>query len=455
MAGLSAGHRQYVFVAKETTFNTLVEPDTNDAIHALAMNFKLGIDKFDRDDKNNTPNTTALLTEGRRGEGSLETYFAPVGAAFTGANWIDVYEILDALFQAALDGTAQTSAVASAASSTVFDVTAGHGSRFEVGQMIVLSAGNVTFPMARFITVVSTDTLTVAPALPVTPNTSVVVTNGYGYQGKLDPQDSFSVWIFSENHCRMISGWRPGKLMADVAKGDKAMKWNFSGKYADELWTGATTINEGSTWLAADTTLTVADGTRGSVGSLLLIEAEVVKVTAISGNNWTVTRNYTGSVGGAVNHADLLAVVPYRWAATTSGTPAVFSVGQTLLNGSAFANAGSKFEYDLNVMHDEDQHGSAVIVKTKRGKTIANATPRFVVDETNFYIYAAFRNATQKTLFVQIGKTIGYIIAFYVATGEFTDVTDDDVDKNSYQIAEAPMRCLDGGSYDELWVGVG
>lgn len=79
------------------------------------------------------------------------------------------------------ENVAVGSTVASGASTTAFDVGAGHGSRFTEGTWIAVENNAQTARQWCFITDVSTDTLTVTPALAATPDAGRIVWNGYNY----------------------------------------------------------------------------------------------------------------------------------------------------------------------------------------------------------------------------------------------------------------------------------
>lgn len=70
----------------------------------------------------------------------------------------------------------------------------------------------------------------------------------------------------------------------------------------------ATTINEGAAFSSSDTTLTVTNATNLNiaVNGYIIIESEVLQVTAITANNLTVTRGQLGTTAAA--HADATAV---------------------------------------------------------------------------------------------------------------------------------------------------
>jgi len=67
-------------------------------------------------------------------------------------------------------------------------------------------------------------------------------------------------------------------------------------------WYWRDTITEGATFVAGVTTLTVKDGSRFEVGMVILIDDELLLVTAISTNDLTVTRGYGGTTDA--DHAD-------------------------------------------------------------------------------------------------------------------------------------------------------
>ena len=71
------------------------------------------------------------------------------------------------------------STVATGTSSTQFDVASGHGSRFRIGTLIAVEISGA-MEWAQ-VTAISTDTLTVSPALSGTPSTSAIVRNLYNY----------------------------------------------------------------------------------------------------------------------------------------------------------------------------------------------------------------------------------------------------------------------------------
>ena len=100
------------------------------------------------------------------------------------------------------------------------------------------------------------------------------------------------------------------RLLVDVASGSRASfpsgpstveiagRWGFR----EETQDSGADINEGGTFSASDTVLTVTDGTRFAPGQTVLIATEQLYITAISGNDLSVSRGINGTA--AATHAD-------------------------------------------------------------------------------------------------------------------------------------------------------
>jgi len=78
---------------------------------------------------------------------------------------------------------------------------------------------------------------------------------------------------------------------------EAAGKWG----YREVTEDSGASINEGGAFSAADTTLTVTDGSKFSLGDTLSIESESLYVTAISTNDLMVTRGANGTTAAALN----------------------------------------------------------------------------------------------------------------------------------------------------------
>tara|TARA_B100001250_G_scaffold300980_1_gene262686 strand:+ start:18751 stop:19437 length:687 start_codon:yes stop_codon:yes gene_type:complete len=118
-----------------------------------------------------------------------------------------------------------------------------------------------------------------------------------------DPSDTFA-WYIDGNRIAIVT-----------SKGDANTTETGEGKYkAVQLGTTQSYQNDDTTknlinenpFAAADTTLTVDDGTNISVNDMLKLDSEIVLVTAKSTNNLTVTRGYRDTTDAAhVNDTEI------------------------------------------------------------------------------------------------------------------------------------------------------
>jgi len=92
-----------------------------------------------------------------------------------------------------------------------------------------------------------------------------------------------------------------------------------------------TTVNEGATFSASDTILTVTSSADMNVGDYIRIDNEFLFVDAINGNDVTVTRAVLGTT--AATHTDGATVTPYI--TTNSGLANFFALTETLDDGVA------------------------------------------------------------------------------------------------------------------------
>ena len=96
-----------------------------------------------------------------------------------------------------------------------------------------------------------------------------------------------------------------------------------------------TTINEGGTFAAGDTTLTVTSGAAILSGSYIVVGNEIMQATNVSTNDVTVTRGMMGTTDA--NHNDGVTVTPL----TAAGSAGffIFKTGETLTGGTSGATA--------------------------------------------------------------------------------------------------------------------
>ena len=111
------------------------------------------------------------------------------------------------------------------------------------------------------------------------------------------------------------------------------------------------TINEGGTFAAGDTTLTLADATGFLEGGYAYIGNEVMQVAAVAGNDLTVTRGQYGT--SAVNHNDGATVTQL----TDAGDYHLnfFTEGETITGGTSNATLPLNFSQSSNPITNQDR----------------------------------------------------------------------------------------------------
>ena len=109
------------------------------------------------------------------------------------------------------------------------------------------------------------------------------------------------------------------RILVDVAAGSRAsfpfgpatVEITGSWGFREETQDSGADINEGATFSASDILLTVTDGTRFAPGQTVLIDTEQLYITAISGNDLTVSRGVNGT--SAATHADGADIAIFRY----------------------------------------------------------------------------------------------------------------------------------------------
>lgn len=118
---------------------------------------------------------------------------------------------------------------------------------------------------------------------------------------------------------------------------------------ASNAWSASatvTTINEGATYAAGDTTLTVTDSTGFVSGGVVLIDNELCSIDQVNGNDLTLTRAQYGT--GDVDHNDGVNVTLL----TDNGTYLVnyFKEGETITGATSNASAVVSFLTNQSVV---------------------------------------------------------------------------------------------------------
>lgn len=155
------------------------------------------------DEKKGSPGRRARFDRATTAGITFEAYIRPSGTIGTIP---EAHKIFQHGFGTTVVGTLDGS-VASAASSTVMTLQSGEGSDITVGEFVsVKRAANSNIPEVRKVTVVSTDTITVTPALGGTPAANDTVKAGVTYRLADDLAKSLSFIRYLTNLTEVIKG---------------------------------------------------------------------------------------------------------------------------------------------------------------------------------------------------------------------------------------------------------
>lgn len=168
-----------LFAAEEATYGAAVTLAATDAVRHLDVGFSFNNNRQNSMERRGTP---GLLDRFSRhiiaGFDLRSAYLSPSGTLGT----VPEADPFLKNGMGAVSAATTATTVASGASSTVFTVQAGLGASFAVGQVIAIRrAANASRVEPRRITVISTDTLTVSPALGGTPAAADTVKAGVNY----------------------------------------------------------------------------------------------------------------------------------------------------------------------------------------------------------------------------------------------------------------------------------
>ena len=199
------------------------------------------------------------------------------------------------------------SVVATGTSATQFDVSSGHGSRFTKGTYIgVTISGQVEWAL---VTNISTDTLTVSPALSGAPATSAIVRNLYNYAPAESHTNSMCVQVayvgdtaaqYTFNGCHGDVSFKFGEW-GKLAFMELALdSVNYTGPTAQSL-SVATAADEMGAGFPLAPSVYLATGSAPTRATTLVCESFSVEYK----NKWEMVRDpaATQTVSGVVNTA--------------------------------------------------------------------------------------------------------------------------------------------------------
>lgn len=440
-------------------------PETLDAIRVIGGSAGGTIVYNPREDKFGTATAVPGIEQKRTAEGSLEGYVMPSGTRTTAP---DIDELLTTSGWTKVDRSATTTTV-SGGSSTAVKVDLASSSGFAVGDAVIIetTATSELYEMRR---VTAKDTggtnITVEPPLSFSPVASANVKGAIAYKPSDDrdkDEDSLCLWMANNNTADRLGGWTPGTTSWTMG-GEDAAKVSVSGtaRRHDRLFQtelAAPRTTGGTTGV----TITVNDALASS-GDLIntywtfddgATTAETVKLTAISGTTWTITRAQLGTSDPGSTWPTGTALQPYRPTGTYAGEPVPATSGSIvfapyggttpieLQANSTSLECGFGLAYREDIMGDQYKVGGYVMSPREVNATLSGWT----LYESNMKAaMQAFQtteiagaNSQQITVAVVCGQLEGSMFGWCAPRMRTTDVS---LDRGSEEVTlDLAGRC--------------
>jgi hypothetical protein len=235
-----------------------------------------------------------------------------------------------------------------------------------------------------------------------------------------DDLPSFTLWRKLGHTMFVNRGCTVDKAEFTV-QGDQIGKAAWSGNFIEQATIGTTVVDTGGIDGSA-TTLPVDHGDRFFVTSstygYIIVDEEVMKVTAVSGNNLTVVRGALGTTAAA--HVADAAVVPYLPAVSEAGEIIHGKLGAVTFDGTNTFLVNSKIAINNNIKYyDNEKNGvlTAESYGTPGHRTLTLTTSKYYRKEDTVDFSKAY-NRTLQNIILNLGSTSGSIARFNAPYGQ-------------------------------------
>jgi hypothetical protein len=430
-------------------------PVAADAVRALPGVTTSGPAAFSfYEDKRDTSTKQGVISEKREASLALECY-AYMTTVGTAPDWWDL--LLYGGWQQQT-GPAATTVTGVTSTTTVIALTTAAG-------ITVKGCAEISGELRRITAVDAAgapNTITVTPALSSAPVATTIVSFGitaYPKDARADDQDALTGWAGNNRSMERFVGWVIDTLNLSMG-GTGAAKITASGPARERNLLYSTALSAGIN--DAVTTIPVDDGTAcpadASATNPFYFEVgtEVLKIIAVSGNNWTSdTRGVYAHGGAAAAHLEDAEVFPAVPTGTYAGTPAPATSGQIILNGDDMQLGEVSLACEMGVVPREGQHGdkwafSGYVLGMRSIKPSGNGSSFY--DEAGVRMQEA-TNRTAIQFFAQQGGSSGAIIAFECPTVRL-DFADYARGEDEVQIAMGGEAEGTSAGEDEIYIMV-
>ncbi len=420
----AAGYREIVFLSKETTYGTIVHPAATDAVQHMKGSFEYSQERVNRLDKTSNRSIRERITHRKEVTWSLELYALPSGSSGTAPDITDGLEYgmgskvttTDVLTHASTPCT--TTSLVLVAGGTA---SGGH----VVGQAVGWAnpAGDLE---VSFITVIATDTLTIAPAFSSVPAVGATIKGGVHYK-LADVLGTLTITRVLDNFQTVYPGCFVNDLNLTFTGVGEGMI-TIGGMGQTEYSSGSSALSVAALIGATSMTVTVGDGPKFQPNTRVLINAEganteeVVLITAVSGDVITTTRAQAGTSASA--HGISAVIGPYEPSRTLAGSPVSGTVGEFVIDGTSSARTTYKMTEASITLNNQGTLRNTEFGTDKASGFFVNKrnvefTSTLWLEKGQAALYNTAKIFTAQKIMIQLGKTIGSTVAVRMPRAEF------------------------------------
>lgn len=420
-----AGRSEAIYLTQEASYGVAVDHAGTDAV-PTDSEAQLTVE-FPRNpnlDKKETLSLHEVYDDGMyKTNFSLpDTDFKPSGSAAAAP---DMAVAFKTLMGNQLNGTASTTTVAASPAPTTTVFTVASATDIAVGKPIRF-AGDVTTALAskcRMVVALDGAAVTVAPALSVAPGTGDTITIGFGWPQTTVNELSMSAFQEFVLLVQAATGISLNTGKFTIA-GNGHVKFGCSGVGCGKYSFVGQAVTTGTTAVDALTmAVATGQGKRFRVTSddpplYIRVEDEIIKVTAVSGDNLTIVRAQKSS--SAAEHATASVIVPWRPTRTLVGSP-IFTtskLSETLLDGAAFRINQATVDIDNGFAEREpcvgDQWTAEAPHRNGMNPFKCNLALSGRLTKDNLHIFGGAMSATTHTFFAAVGSAAFKFFVIYI-----------------------------------------
>lgn len=422
-----AGRSEAIYLTQEASYGVAVDHAGTDAV-PTDSEAQLTVE-FPRNpnlDKKETLSLHEVYDDGMyKTNFSLpDTDFKPSGAAATAP---DMAVAFKTLMGSQVAGVADKPVVAASPAPAVGGCTVDNTDNMAVGQPIRFD-GNATAAIAnkcRILTAVNTVTkaVTWAPDLGSAPASTDTINLGFAWKQTTVNELSMSAFQEFVLLVQAATGISLNTGKFSIA-GNGHVKFGCSGVGCGKYSFVGQAVTSGTTAIDALTmAVATGQGKRFRVTSddpplYIRVEDEIIKVTAVSGDNLTIVRAQKST--SAAEHATASVIVPWRPTRTLVGSP-IFTtskLSETMLDGAAFRINQATVDIDNGFAEREpcvgDQWTAEAPHRNGMNPFKCNLALSGRLTKDNLHIFGGAMSATTHTFFAAVGSAAFKFFVIYI-----------------------------------------